>query len=122
MKAIARSILKRLASFLNKELKQTIRTQLNETKFDNEAVAQLGLMNQYRLLSVQDRDRLPGLKEVGFRKYSQFEEDGILLYIFSLVPPVNRVCVEICAGNGTESNTTNHDHQSWLVGTSVRWG
>src|SRR5262249_8256653 len=44
---------------------------------------------------------------VGFRKYSEFEEDGILLYIFSLIPPLNRICVDIGAGNGRESNTAN---------------
>jgi hypothetical protein len=44
---------------------------------------------------------------VGFRSYSQFEEDGILLYLFSLVPPVNRTVVEICAGSGRECMAAN---------------
>src|SRR5688572_33199866 len=73
----------------------------------DESVAQKVLMQQYRLLAAQGKERLPSLAEVGFRKYSQFEEDGILLYLFSLVPPVNRKCVEICAGNGRECMTTN---------------
>ena len=74
---------------------------------NDEAAAQKTLMQQYRLLASRGKEWLPGIRDVGFRKYSEFEEDGILLYIFSLVPPVNRTCVEICAGNGRESNTAN---------------
>jgi hypothetical protein len=73
----------------------------------NESVAQKGLMQSYRLLAQQAPHVLPGFGDVGFRKYSQFEEDGILLYLFSLVAPLNRTCVEICAGNGRECMTTN---------------
>lgn len=72
----------------------------------DEAVAQKVLMQQYRLLCAGGGP-LPAFGDVGFRKYSQFEEDGILLYIFSLISPVNRTCVEICAGNGRQCNTTN---------------
>jgi hypothetical protein len=74
---------------------------------NQDVVAQKVLMNQYRFLASMGLKYLPSIGEVGFRKYSQFEEDGILLYIFSLIPPVNRTCVEICAGNGLECNTTN---------------
>lgn len=74
---------------------------------ENEAAAQKMLMQQYRLLSLKSNDCLPSFNDVGFRKYSQFEEDGILLYIFSLISPINRICVEICAGDGRECNTSN---------------
>jgi hypothetical protein len=47
------------------------------------------------------------LKDVGFRIHSQHEEDGILLYIFSLIGNTNKKCVEICAGDGIECNTAN---------------
>ena len=49
----------------------------------------------------------PALAEVGFRTFSQFDEDGILLYIFSLVGTTNRRAVEICAGVGYECNAAN---------------
>lgn len=78
-----------------------------EFRLKDEAVAQKTLMQQYRLLASQGNEWLPNIRDVGFRKYSQFEEDGILLYIFSLIPPVNRTCVEICAGDGRQCNTTN---------------
>jgi len=50
--------------------------------------------------------RLP-FEEVEFRNYSQFGEDGILWYIFSLIGTTNKKAVEICAGNGKECNTAN---------------
>ncbi|HEY4365731.1 MAG TPA: hypothetical protein VGN07_00735 [Steroidobacteraceae bacterium] len=78
-----------------------------EPRLNNEAVAQKVLMHQYRLLAAQDNGWLPSFKDVGFRKYSQFEEDGILLCLFALIPPINRKCVEICAGHGRECNTAN---------------
>lgn len=73
----------------------------------NEVVAQKVLMHQYRFLASNGSEQLPSLTDVGFRKYSEFEEDGILLYIFSLITPINRTCVEICAGNGRQCNTAN---------------
>jgi hypothetical protein len=47
------------------------------------------------------------LTQVGFKVFSQADEDGILLYVFSLIGTVNRTSVEICAGNGIECNTAN---------------
>jgi hypothetical protein len=73
----------------------------------NDSVAQKTLMQQYRLLALKGKEYLPGFSDVGFRKYSQFEEDGILLYIFSLIPTINRTSVEIGAGNGRECMTSN---------------
>jgi hypothetical protein len=70
------------------------------------ACTQISLMLQYQTL-LRFGKELPSLKHVGFKVYSQTDEDGILLYIFSLIGVTNRMCVEICAGNGLESNTTN---------------
>ncbi len=45
--------------------------------------------------------------DVGFRRHSQFEEDGILLYIFSLIGETSRKAVEICCGDGQQSMAAN---------------
>ena len=50
---------------------------------------------------------MPILNDVGFQAYSQSDEDGILLYIFSIIGTTNKHCVEICAGNGVQCNTAN---------------
>jgi hypothetical protein len=47
------------------------------------------------------------LSEYGFSCYSQTDEDGILLYIFAVAGVTNRLCIEICAGDGIECNTAN---------------
>lgn len=99
-------ILKKVLSRLTGPMREEFRSVLKSTSND-EAAAQKTLMQQYRLLALKGNEYLPGMKDVGFRKYSQFEEDGILLYIFSLIRPINRKCVEICAGNGRECNTAN---------------
>jgi len=104
MKYMFKKLLKRLLWPLFDEFGSSL-----ELRLKDEAAAQKTLMQQYRLLASRgcESDRLPSLRDVGFRKYSQFEEDGILLYIFSMIPPINRTCVEICAGNGRECNTAN---------------
>ena len=69
-------------------------------------VSQLTLKLMYSQL-VKSGMSLPSLNEVGFKAFSQTDEDGILLYIFSVVGVTNKKCVEICAGNGIECNTAN---------------
>jgi len=50
---------------------------------------------------------LPDFADVEFRCHSQNGEDGILLYLFSLLGTTNRRVVEICAGDGVECNAAN---------------
>jgi hypothetical protein len=50
---------------------------------------------------------LPDFADVEFRCNSQNGEDGILLYIFSLIGTTNRKVLEICAGAGIECNAAN---------------
>ena len=52
-------------------------------------------------------DPLPAFADVEFRAYSQNGEDGILLYLFSLLGTTNKLAVEICAGDGIQCNATN---------------
>lgn len=72
----------------------------------NSAVNQVALMMQYKGLFAAGQAP-PQLREVGFRVNSQHEEDGILLFIFALIGVTNKTCVEICAGDGIECNTSN---------------
>jgi len=45
--------------------------------------------------------------EMGFRVYSQTDEDGLLLFIFSIIGFSNKICLDIAFGNPMGSNTTN---------------
>lgn len=53
------------------------------------------------------RAPLPSFMDVEFRCFSQNGEDGILLYIFSMIGVTNRHAVELCAGDGIECNAAN---------------
>lgn len=50
---------------------------------------------------------LPKLAETGFRVFSQFEEDGKLLFIFSILGMTNKTFVEIGSDDGINSNCSN---------------
>ena len=47
------------------------------------------------------------IKDTGFRVFSQFDEDGILLYIFAAIGTYNNIFIDIGAGNGINSNCAN---------------
>ncbi len=51
--------------------------------------------------------RLPKFEEVEFRAFSQNGEDGILLYIFSLIDTVNKKVLDIGCGSCMSSNHAN---------------
>ncbi|MEI6338234.1 MAG: hypothetical protein WCQ57_06570 [Verrucomicrobiota bacterium] len=67
---------------------------------------QLQLIFQYRNL-LAAKAPLPSFRDVGFRVYSESDEDGILLFIFSIIGFRTRKSVELCAGNGIDGNTAN---------------
>lgn len=57
---------------------------------------------------------LPKLADTGFRVFSQFEEDGKLLYIFSVIGMTCKTFVEIGSDDGINSNCANlHFNFGW---------
>jgi hypothetical protein len=71
-----------------------------------DAAAQLLLQFTYQEMA-RSGAALPALRETGFKAYSQTDEDGILLFIFSIIGCADRRSIELCAGDGTECNTAN---------------
>lgn len=112
---LARKIRSKLAQLLSVEevpattsattsiLKNAARDLHNDSP---DQVSQLLLKLHYQQL-VQQGLPLPGFEEVQFRAYSQSGEDGLLLFIFSVLGTTNKKCVEICCGEGIECNTAN---------------
>jgi len=47
------------------------------------------------------------LSDTGFRVYSQFEEDGILLYVFAAIGVEHKTFIDIGSGDGINSNCAN---------------
>src|SRR5229473_2799043 len=101
-----RSLAKRLAARIREFMTRPIVETLQDAPGVPNAAAQIQLHLAYRAL-VEEKRRLPRFSEVGFKCNSQTDEDGILLFLFSVIGTVNKLCVEICAGDGTECNTAN---------------
>jgi len=72
----------------------------------NTQVAQRQLFFHYQNLQNQNLI-LPNFQDAGFRVYSQNDEDGLLLYIYSLIGFTNRICVDAAYGSVYGANTTN---------------
>jgi len=106
MKQTIKSILRKTGRVLSRDLFAHYPEELLKSHTDSK-VAQFVLKQHYKTLALSRDRALPSFKEVGFRQYSEFEEDGILLYLFSLITPETRTCLEIYAGDGTECNTAN---------------
>src|SRR2546423_3903087 len=68
--------------------------------------SQRTLWHQYQLGRALNMP-LPSFSEVGFRVYSQYDEDGILLFLFAVLGLTNKVCVELAYGSPYGANTTN---------------
>jgi len=60
----------------------------------------------YRYM-LQEGKNLPKFNEVGFKIFSQTDEDGILHYIFSLIGTHNKQCFDIAFESPYGSNTAN---------------
>ncbi|MCF6350886.1 MAG: hypothetical protein L3J23_07640 [Flavobacteriaceae bacterium] len=52
-------------------------------------------------------NELPAIKDTGFSVFSQFEEDGLLLFIFSVIGMDNKIFIEIGSDDGVNSNAAN---------------
>lgn len=86
------------------KLKGQLRAWNGENSVDKGTQILLSL--KYREL-LENKQSLPPFDQIQFRNMSQNGEDGILLYIFSLIGTTNKKVVEICAGDGIECNAAN---------------
>lgn len=82
-----------------------VMNQLEAKSSPHMQIAQRQLFNYYQ--HEVSSGRPWDLRETGFRNYSQFEEDGIFLYIFAAIGTTNKLFVDIGSGNGINSNCTN---------------
>ena len=94
----ARVVLKRLTrrALLRSLDRESINQQL-----------QVGLLANYHSQFRLGERPFDAIRDAGFRCYSQFEEDGILLYILAGIGMKTRRVVEIGCGTGVENMSTN---------------
>lgn len=100
------NLIKRLAGKIRFYLNGPVLDSVGRLGSSFDASNQLLLQFEYRRLAREGVGALP-FRDVGFKINSQSDEDGILLYLFSLIGTTNKLCVEICAGDGIECNSAN---------------
>lgn len=62
----------------------------------------------------KEQKDLPEFNSTGFKLFSQFEEDGLLLYIFSLIDHPKKTFLEFGSDDGINSNSANlYFHHGW---------
>lgn len=81
--------------------------RLKYFNFKTKASEQRSKEKDWTLMRKEGRYALSDIKQAGFRCYSQYEEDGILLYLLSVVGKKTHKVVEICCGNAMESMSAN---------------
>ncbi len=96
MRTLIRRLLEKVGNAFFGRLHQDLKRDLDHMSSKE---AQLVLYHTYR--DMASRKIVPSFSEVGFGCHSQFEEDGILLFIFALIGTTNKTAVEICAGEGS---------------------
>ena len=83
---------------------------IDRLQIDRESYSQQiqrNIVNQYKLFKLHKAAPYKKIGDAGFRVYSQFEEDGIILYVLSMIEFKTKRAVEMCCGSGEESMSTN---------------
>ena len=60
-----------------------------------------------KYLEQKEKGSTPKLSDTGFRVFSQFEEDGLLLFALAMIGMPNKTFIEIGADDGVNSNCAN---------------
>ena len=68
-------------------------------------IAQRELFIRYQ--SLAKAGTLPSIDDTGYRVYSQFDEDGIFVFLFAVAGTANKTFVDIGASDGINSNCAN---------------
>lgn len=99
LKSVAKKILGTAISIVSSQ------TNLTSKNSPQVKINQRMLFNFYQY-AIGQGHRFP-LTNTGFRVFSQFEEDGILLYIFAAIGVEHKTFIDIGSGDGINSNCAN---------------
>ncbi len=95
--------------------------ELTRRLFDSDSInqqLQIALLAQYRAQFRSGIAPFDQISDAGFRCYSEFEEDGILLYTLAAIGMKTRRVVEIGCGTGAVNMSTNlilnHGYKGYL--------
>jgi len=99
--------LKRFLKRLYSYLPTAVRFPFASTTASTYQLQQRILVNQWKSWKFKGITPYNTIQEAGFRCYSQFEEDGIILYLMTMLGINNGTVVEICCGPGHECMAAN---------------
>lgn len=95
-----------IMSFLQHILKNWFLILKVRNRFDPSVqIQQRNLLHYYH--DCAKSGNIPKLSDTGFRVFSQYEEDGKLLFIFSMIGMENKQFVDIGSNDGINSNCAN---------------
>jgi hypothetical protein len=119
-------------SSMKGRIKQIARKEISKLQSDGQCPLdvesinqqlQLSVVNQWKQWRETEASVYKNINEAGFRCYSQFEEDGIILYMLTMLGISNGTVVEMCCGGGDECMSTNlilnHGFKGYLFDGSV---
>jgi hypothetical protein len=95
---------------INRFLKNAFGSRLYYLMLRNRLSPALGVQQRQLYHYYSDgvaEGRVPGIEETGFKVFSQFEEDGKLLFVLSVIGMKSRRFVEIGSDDGLNSNCAN---------------
>jgi hypothetical protein len=110
LKRAARKILRPATSRLEAVVGNSVGISLESTGMNFDSLCQQTqrcTLNQYAYFREQKIIPYRNIKDAGFRAYSEFEEDGIILYVLSMIGFKTRRVVEMCCGSGNVCMATN---------------
>jgi hypothetical protein len=81
------------------------RRRLDDRTAPATKIAQRSLFFEYSRLAAAG-DRLPSVWETGFRVFSQFDEDGVILFLLAIAGTETRRFVDIGSSDGVNSSNT----------------
>src|SRR5262245_51569878 len=103
VKDVSRALVDRVASRI--ETRLTSSFNLDPRTAPATKIGQCQLWHHYR--SQIEAGRAPRLCETGFRCFSQFEEDGLILFIMATLGIAQCVFLDIGSSDGVNSNCAN---------------
>ena len=106
MRKIIQQGLRSGITFATEGIKHAIPGAVKEACSNHQEI-QRSIINQYLMFKAQEIVPYKSIRDAGFRVYSQFEEDGIILYVLSMIGFKTKRVVEMCCGSGDECMATN---------------
>ena len=108
MKQTLKNALRPASQLVRRFIRESV--AIEHAAIDRESYSQQmqrNIVNQYMSFKLHKTLPYKKIKDAGFRVHSQFEEDGIILYVLSMIEFKTRRVVEMCCGSGNECMATN---------------